>query len=200
MSAETPTLEEAQPATLRLFFALWPDTAIAGHLGGIAREIAAIHGGRPTRLETIHLTLAFLGEVPAQRLDELKYLASEIQAAPFRLVLDRLDHWRHNHLVWAGVSGVPPELTELIGSLLGRLEQAGFSVDHGKRAFTPHVTLVRRVPDRQPLTLPEISPLEWSCGEFRLVLSRLAATGSVYEKLGRYSLGNSPASGVSTVC
>jgi 2'-5' RNA ligase len=41
---------------------------VAGRLAAIAGEAAARFGGRATRRDTIHLTLAFLGDVPESRL------------------------------------------------------------------------------------------------------------------------------------
>lgn len=185
---------------LRLFFALWPNAALAKRLAALAQEIAARNGGRATREETIHLTLAFLGNVPAERLEALHRLASGIRAPAFELILDRLEYWRHNRLAWAGTSGPPAELTDLVCELHAGLRDGGFSFDDGKRAFTPHVTLVRRLPERQSFVLPEISGMTWPCDDFRLVVSHLGGQGSAYETLGRYRLGNLPGESVSGLC
>lgn len=186
---------------LRLFFALWPDARLAARLAALAQEISARNGGRPTRQETIHLTLAFLGNVPAGRLDELQKLAAAIRVPPFGLVLDRLDDWRHNRLAWAGASRMPDGLTSLVATLHAGLREGGFPFDDGRRAFMPHVTLVRRLPGGTPPVLPAmIPPMSWVCDEFRLVLSRLDGQGSAYETLGRYPLGSLPGESVSGLC
>jgi len=49
---------------MRLFFALWPPTAAAEQLTDIANSISKQLGGKPTRQDTVHLTLAFLADVP----------------------------------------------------------------------------------------------------------------------------------------
>ena len=49
---------------MRLFFALWPAREMADALTDWAAPIAGQSGGRLTRAETIHMTLAFLGNVP----------------------------------------------------------------------------------------------------------------------------------------
>lgn len=58
---------------MRLFFALWPSPAAAERLASAATDAAARLGGRPTRLETLHLTLAFLGEVADERVFDRFY-------------------------------------------------------------------------------------------------------------------------------
>ncbi len=175
--------------TIRLFFALWPTPQAAEHLATIAAEIAARVGGRPTREETIHLTLAFLGEVPEERLPELNIIGEALRTPTFELRIDRLGHWRHNHLIWAGCSEMPASLDELASRLCGKLAEAGFSVDNGKRPFSPHVTLVRKVPDLGPGPgLPAIEPIAWTCSDFALVHSRFSSSGPAYELVARFPL------------
>ena len=60
---------------MRLFFALWPPLEVAEQLAGVARAVAQQFGGKPTRQETLHLTLAFLGEVPDDRMSLLMQTA-----------------------------------------------------------------------------------------------------------------------------
>ena len=175
--------------TIRLFFALWPTPQAAKHLATIAAEIAVRVGGRPTLEETIHLTLAFLGEVPEERVPELNTIGEALRTPRFELCIDRLGHWRHNHLICAGCSEMPAPLDELAGRLCGKLAEAGLSADNGKRPFSPHVTLVRKVPDRgaEP-ALPAIEPIAWTCSDFTLVRSRLSSSGPAYETVARFPL------------
>ena len=175
--------------TMRLFFALWPSTQAAKELATIAAETAARIGGRPTREETIHLTLAFLGEVPAERAPEVIAIGESVCMPAFDLRIDQLGYWRHNHLIWAGCSERPATLVEFAGGLCRALSEAGLSTDNGKRTFTPHITLVRKVPEPGPkLGLPTIGPNIWTCAEFVLVRSRLSSTGPSYEVLARFPL------------
>jgi len=174
---------------MRLFFALWPSPQSARHLATIAAETAARIGGRPTRQETIHLTLAFLGEVAEERVPELLSIGEALRTPAFDLCIDRLGHWRHNHLIWAGCSEIPAPLEELARRLSRKLSDAGFAVDNGKRPFTPHVTLVRKVPESEAETrLPGIEPIAWTCSGFALVRSRLASTGPTYKALASFPL------------
>jgi 2'-5' RNA ligase len=155
---------------------------VADRLAAIAAEAAARLGGRATRRDTIHLTLAFLGDVPESRLAELGEVAAAVRGAAFDLRLDRLGFWQHNHLLWAG--GEKPVALELLHrALRDALGQAGFMVDGLGRDFAPHLTLVRKVPPDSGLAagqLKSIPALPWHCERFSLVYSRLSSAGSDY--------------------
>jgi 2'-5' RNA ligase len=178
-----------RPETARVFFALWPPDEIAGRLAAVAVDFSQAAGGRSTRRETIHLTLAFLGDIAVERLSELRRVAGEIDAAAFDLTLDRFGVWQHNRLFWAGCVS-PPLLLDLAGALSKRLLAAGFAVAEAKRTFVPHVTLVRKLV-RLDVALPAAQALTFHCGAFVLVRSRLSDKGSAYEVLARFPLAAS---------
>ena len=177
------TSRPPNPETARVFFALWPPEEIARQLGGIAAEFAKQAGGRPTRRETIHLTLAFLGDIAVESLPELQRVASELRFAAFDLKLDRFGLWKHNRLLWAGCGS--PQLIDLANVLQKRLLEAGFSVADAKRPFAPHLTLVRKVA-RLETALPVAEPLTWRCDSFALVRSQLSPAGSAYRVLAEF--------------
>jgi len=163
---------------------------VAGRLAAIAGEAAARFGGRATRHDTIHLTLAFLGDVPESRLAELGDVAAGVRGTAFDLSLDRLGFWQHNHLLWAG-GETPAALTVLHGVLCNALVGNGFKVDGEGRHFAPHVTLVRKLPPACPLAAGQEIPLPalaWSCQRFFLVRSRLSSAGPDYLILSDFAL------------
>ena len=180
------------PAMARVFFALWPAPEIAAKLAEIAVTASKALGGKPTRRETIHLTLAFLGNVPEAQLPLLGSIASQVQGRSFDLTLDRLGFWRHNHLLWAGCSVLPPPLLALADDLSAALQQGGIALPNGKHPFAPHVTLLRKVPaDAVPASigpLLEFEALHWRCNDFVLVRSRHSSAGSSYESLAGFPL------------
>jgi 2'-5' RNA ligase len=178
---------EAPAKKARVFFALWPAPAAAARLGAIAGTVAAACGGRPTRVETIHLTLAFVGDVAEDRLPELVAAADAVRGAAFSLDLDRLGYWAHNRLCCAGCSAVPAALASLAGDLRAALRDAGFAVEHGRAGFVPHVTLVRKM--AHGMADQPIEPIvAWHCPAFVLVRSRLSSAGSRYERLHEFPL------------
>jgi 2'-5' RNA ligase len=171
----------------RVFFALWPPAEGAERLGGIARATAANHGGRATRPETIHLTLAFVGDVPEARLPDLVDAAAGVRGQPFDLGLDQVGFWTHNRLCWAGTSAPPAALAELAGALRTALRGAGFPIERERGAFVPHVTLVRKTASAVPAQ-PIAPAVAWPCAAFVLVRSRLSVHGSAYEVLREFPL------------
>ena len=175
-----------RPAPARVFFALWPDAAGAADLARIAGEAARLCGGRATRQETLHLTLAFLGNLAVDRLPALAAAVDGLAAEAFDFALDHLGYWRHNRIVWAG-GPLVPALGGLVASLVDRLAAAGFVGPEKGRPFVPHVTLVRHA-DHACAPLPAIAPLVWPCREIVLVRSCLAQRGPAYQPLGRWPL------------
>jgi RNA 2',3'-cyclic 3'-phosphodiesterase len=192
VSAERRPEKPAKPATARVFFALWPSDEVADRLAEIARDAAMAFGGRATRRDTIHLTLAFLGNVPEALLPELSIAASTVAAEPFAICLDRLGFWSHNHLLWAGCRMPAAPLDALFVQLRGALKRAGFRVGGEDRDFAPHVTLVRRVSEMaapsESRPLPPIEPLDWYCEHFVLVRSTLSALGPTYRVIDVFPL------------
>ena len=192
MPAENHSQKTTKPATARVFFALWPSAEVADRLGDIAQEAALSFGGRATRRETIHLTLAFLGNVAESRLTELSSAAHEVCVAPFGLDINQLGYWSHNHLLWAGCRTPLAPLNELFGQLGTMLARAGFRIGGEARDFAPHVTLVRRIPDvaapSENFPLPSIETIHWHCERFVLIGSTLSASGPVYRVIDEFQL------------
>lgn len=192
MSAEGRPEATDRPATARVFFALWPPAEVADRLAEIAGNAAASFGGRATRRDTIHLTLAFLGDVPESRLPELCALADSVRGPSFAMTLDRLGYWQHNRLLWAGCQASLVPLGELVSCLRNALVNSGFRVDAERQGFVPHVTLVRKIPASAGLSenrqFPSFKALAWRADRFVLVRSRLSSSGSEYLILREFSL------------
>jgi len=171
----------------RVFFALWPPAEIARRLSAVADSFAKSAGGRATRRETIHLTLAFIGDVALECLPDLERAARKVRAEAFDLTLDQFGMWRHNRIFWAGCSVQPPAMAGLSAALVAELLAAGFNVANARRSFTPHITLVRKVV-ALGAALPSCEPLAWRCRKFVLVRSTLSAAGSSYQTVAEFPL------------
>lgn len=178
----------AGPESLRLFFALWPDAATRAALHRTGKWLHRHWGGRRMRADTLHLTLAFLGATPADRLDALADCGDAVAAAPYALVLDQAGCWRHNRIGWLGAQQVPPQHVALVGGLNARLQAAGFAVD--LRPHVPHVTLLRNTPGG---AVPACRAVAWPVGDFVLVRSLTEPDGARYAVIRRWSLSASGA-------
>ncbi len=175
-----------KPAALRLFFALWPDDGVRAALARLTGQVAGECGGRPTVAANLHITLAFLGNAPAERLADFIALADALGGVPFDLQLDIVGHWRRAGIAWSGASVVPAALVDLAASMKRALEAMAWPVD--ERPYQPHVTLARDV-QRSPRTRTSALPL-WRVADFVLVRSTQEAGELRYTPLRRWPLGN----------
>lgn len=167
---------------MRVFFALWPDVAVRESLLGIAADCHARCAGRGMRGDTLHMTLAFIGEMAAAQLPEVKAVAGALYVPPFTLTLDRVACWRHNRITHLYPGEAPVTLLHLVAALEAGLKHAGIPFD--RRPYQPHVTLLRQADCSA--ALPQIRPLRWPVSDFVLVQSVSCAQGARYEVLGRW--------------
>ena len=169
-------------APLRLFFALWPDALTREALEEVAATLHNAWGGRQVNNAGLHLTLAFLGDTPAARLDALRQLATIIVSQPFTLMLNRPGCWQHNRVGWLGLDATPPALAQLVAALGQALKAGEFPVDG--QPYVPHVTLLRNARCGAPPPCPGIS---WHASSFVLLASRARGVGG-YDLLGEWQL------------
>lgn len=178
-------MEKERENTLRLFFALWPDEAVREALAAWQPPLRERCGGRPMRADTLHCTLAFLGEVAAHRLEALQLAAQEVAATPFELDFDVARYWGHNHIAYAAPSQSPDALNELAADLHQRLRKHRFRFE--EHTFKPHVTLLRHAKwSDQPL--PGMPRVHWNVQDFVLASSLSDEQGARYEVLARIPL------------
>lgn len=178
----------------RLFLALWPEPGVRRRLAMETRRLHDLLGGRPSRPETLHLTLAFIGNLDRQCLPGLLEGLAGVQAPAIHMILDRADCWRHNRVAYLA----PRQVPETLASLVRQIEEvlADQSVEWDRRAFRPHVTLLRKAEyprsgeDRtaMPPVLGDVEPIQWTAGDFVLVESVPTPAGVRYELLGRFPL------------
>jgi 2'-5' RNA ligase len=168
---------------VRLFFAIWPDSTAVDALARLAVEVAGRTGGRATPADKIHLTLAFLGEVAAERSGDVAAAGEAVRARPFELEFDTLGWFRGARVAWIGCSRPAQELLEAHALLEARLRDRGFILED--RAFAPHVTLARKI--RRSVPRAAVAPIRWPAREIALVQSG-EGTGR-YTTIGRWALG-----------
>lgn len=169
---------------LRLFFALWPDPATRDALAATAGRLRRTCGGKAPPAANLHLTLAFLGDVPEVRVPELADLAATLVAEPFVLELDRIGYWRQQRLVWAGPQSCPDVLAALAAALGAGLRARGFRSE--RRSFQPHVTLLRDA--RRAPAQAGCGPLAWRPTQFVLACTQPAGRGVRYRIAGNWPL------------
>lgn len=163
----------------RLFLALWPGQAEVCRLDHLAGVAQAVGGGRRMRPETLHMTLAFLGDVPESRIPDLCAVMADYRPEPFQLEIDQLGYWPANHILWAGCRQPPVQLGYLVAGVHAALQRV--ELRPTRPDFFPHITLLRNAQVAQ--ALPEPEPIAWPVGEWLLVESRRDAGGAAYHRL-----------------
>ncbi len=174
----------AKPDTARLFFAAWPAPEVQQALGSLARGFEREYGGRAIPARNIHLTLVFLGDVARERLPRLETLAAGVSGARFVLNVDHIEYWRHNRIVWAGITSCPEALPALVERIEQGLSSAGFLSD--KRQYSPHITLLRNA--RSAPLVVSAPAITWPVTRFSLVESAQRERGRVYQVLRDWPL------------
>lgn len=181
---------------MRLFVALELPPQVRAALGEIGNRLrpAAAPGVRWTNPGGIHLTLKFIGEVPADKMDRIRAALAAVHAPRAVSAVFRGLGWfpqaRHPRVLWAGVEA-GGELAELAASIERALEPLG--VARESREFRPHLTLARIKEEggldglRQEVERLGTPELGNACyREFDLMESTLRPQGAVYTQLARF--------------
>lgn len=173
-----------------------PEAALADLAGAVAPLREAAGAPAWTAVERWHLTLLFLGAVPADLLAPLtQRVGEEVSAAPpMTLHLaggGRFGSVRRPQVLWAGLGGDVEALAAL-AARLGRTARA-LRLDVEDRPFRPHLTLGRWRPGRPAdATLADrlagYRGPEWSVAEVALVRSTLGP-GARHDRLAGWPPG-----------
>ena len=188
----------------RTFIALEMDRTLQRHLDEIIRQVAQVLPSvRWVVPESMHLTLAFLGELADSQLAEA-IRATEIatqQVTAFSYSLSRLGIFgslRQPRVIWMGIEEASGTLQRLHRILNRELEQRGFKVD--TRPFSAHLTLAHI---KVPLSLDEqqhlqcmltrkpqgmVSSTVYSVQYVNVMKSELLRTGARYTCLREHTL------------
>jgi len=102
--------------------------------------------GNFTRIENLHLTLAFIGE--SQRVTDIKRIIDEAADGCFDITLS--GSGRFGSLYWVGLKK-EQRLFTLANKLREMLDKNGLPVD--KKPFSPHITIAREIVSENPVKL-----------------------------------------------
>ena len=135
-----------------MFFAARPDDDARRQLAQVQATFDP-DTARAVSPDNFHLTLAFLGEIPADERECCSLAAGAIEIPEFAVTLDRFGCFgRQRPLCWIGPTAIPVDLLTLHKRLHRALAVCGY---HERRRFTPHVTLFRKA---ERLTAPDETP------------------------------------------
>lgn len=184
--------------SLRLFFALWPPGQVRRRLWQSIEPMRhAVDGVRWVPPERYHMTLRFMGDVPAELVEDLVAAAQALEAEkPFRATFGSVGAFPRPaspRVYWVSVKARPlPRLSELLDAAL---RARGFPAR--KRRFRPHLTLGRArsrgsAPplwrERAVLPASGAGSLAFDVRAIDLVRSELFPTGPRYANVHRVVL------------
>jgi 2'-5' RNA ligase len=150
-----------------------------------------------SREANLHLTLKFLGEIPAASVEKLTNAASRAVAglSPFSIQLEHTGVFPNNaapRVLWIGVNDLSGTLVDLQARLETEAAQAGFAKE-GRR-FQPHLTVARlRKPQYARMLATAHQQLEFApeaivVSELLVIRSEPSSAGSKYTIVSRHEL------------
>jgi 2'-5' RNA ligase len=171
--------------------------AVAAHASRLRRDFPGVRASWP-RPESLHLTLKFLGDVEAARVESLSNAATAAAAglAPFGLTIEGAGAFPPRGLartLWLGVRDDTEQLSRLQRRLEDECSAAGFPRE--SRPYKPHLTLARlRAFQRVELVAAlseahhqtSFGPHAFRVSDFVLMRSELGPGGSRYTPLSRH--------------
>jgi 2'-5' RNA ligase len=176
--SESRNAQGVDTSELRLFLAVWPPHPVRAALVSVAEHCAWPPQSRRTPAERLHLTLHFIGAVPAARVAALAD-GLAVPFRPFELTFTTAASWGGIAVLTAGE--VPSALADLHGRLADALRGEALPLD--TRPFRPHVTLARQA---SGVVWPkEIPRVQWQARD-GYALVRSLPGGAGYETLRRY--------------
>lgn len=135
--------EETRPATVRVFIALAPPDHAKEELARALRPAYDTHPHmRWNRIEDWHITLAFLGELPAATVPLLRPPLAGLAKArrPLQLGLHGGGIF-DDRVLWSGIEGDLDGLHTLAADVRGVVRECGVAFE--ERPLRPHLTLAR---------------------------------------------------------
>lgn len=169
--------------TRRLFFALALPDEIQSQIISWRATHFPLSAGKPVAQANLHLTLAFLGDISAEKQRALSQLAGRIRQSAFNLCLNDAGQWLRSGVIWLGPRQAPRGLLQLADMLRAQAARSGCY--QTPLPFHPHITLYRQATQAVALPAPDFS---WSFRptEFALYSSNFKQGRTRYQVLEKW--------------
>ncbi len=186
---------------MRVFVALDIPEEVRAAIGALIEKLRPTSKiARWVRIEGIHVTLKFIGEVSPEKIEPIQASLSQVEfpnsiQLKFRGV-GFFPNERRPRVLWAGIEA-GEELSALAAAVETSLEPLGIPKE--QRVFSPHLTLARfdtarhkpsaSAFDRLHQAISQAGPLEFGSStarEFHLYQSTLKRGGAEYTRLATF--------------
>lgn len=184
---------------VRLFVALDLPDDLRQEIVAWGREALADPALRPVAFESLHVTLAFLGQRPQEEAEAISEVVRErVGPAPWVELLDPEQRPPRGRARLYALPALSPGTEALQAAVAQGLAEGGF-YEQEKRPFWPHVTVARVRPEGRgskrpavvsdpPGKLPEGMSEARICRRMTLYRSVLQPTGARYAPLAQVQL------------
>jgi 2'-5' RNA ligase len=163
----------------RLFFALWPTDRQRDSMRNVISPVATSVEGSAVYRGSWHVTLAFVGDVPEDRISDVQAVYNAVKFQPFRTRFDKAEFWIRPKIAVLTSQSIPKELKHLNLMLETLLEKIGFPAE--SKTYRPHITIVRRARSFETQRLAQPAVVEWT--GFELMESVPGPGGPTYRPL-----------------
>jgi len=194
---------------LRTFIAVELDSTLKQAISSVQESLKhELHGLAPgvrlqwVRVESIHLTLKFLGDIEEDGVEDILHALEKVghEYEPFSVEVKGFGVFPTLHaprVLWVGLAGRTDRLIRLAESIEAALMPLGFHVE--PKPYSPHLTLARVKEQSRTIgnALADSGVMRdvTSRGTvpiraMALMKSERTPSGSVYSRLGQAMLGN----------
>jgi 2'-5' RNA ligase len=195
---------DSSTAPLRLFVAISIPEPVRDEIIRVQQELQPLVPRdvvRWARSDQFHLTLRFLGDVPADGVEDLKKSVGAVcrNARPLSLRAEGVGFFpnpRSPRVIWVGINDRKGRLVDLQRQIEAAVRF--FTAEPGEKNFTGHATL-GRLKNPKPADIWDLAARaqslekrrfgEWKADEIEIIRSELSPAGARYTSLAAFRLG-----------
>jgi RNA 2',3'-cyclic 3'-phosphodiesterase len=193
MRYEAEKTDRTAEDTLRAFLCIEIPESIKLRLASLQQDLRRIEAQVSwVKPSNIHLTLKFLGDVPASRIEQIRQGVERASSAIRKFEIEVgsagcFPNPRSPRVLWVGFPVLPENLKRLHEAIEDELTRAGFPRE--SKRFSPHLTIGRvRAPKGADRVAEELisrgfEPERFEVREVILMRSELNPKGSIYTRL-----------------
>lgn len=193
MSAQRNRYKQKEPRpvdAVRAFICIEVPETIKSRIERLQQELRAANTQVSwTRPSSIHLTIKFLGDVEAARLEAVRRAVERAASSASELEIEVsgagcFPSPKNPRVLWVGLTNVPDALKQLHCAIEDELAREGFPRE--QKRFSPHLTIGRirsphgAVAVAERLIAAGFKPERFRASEIIVMRSDLKPTGSVY--------------------